>query len=91
MPDLPTIGDFVPGYEASSWFGVTAPRNTPTEIIDGLNRDINAVLAEPAIVARFGALGGAPLTGSPVDFARLIAEETEKWGKVVRFSGAKAT
>ena len=91
LPDLPTIGDFVPGYEASSWFGVAAPRNTPSEIIDSLNRDINAVLAEPAIAARFGGLGGAPLTGSPADFARLIAEETAKWGKVVRFSGAKAT
>ena len=91
LPDLPTIGDFVPGYEASSWFGVGAPRNTPSEIIDSLNRDINAVLAEPAIAARFGGLGGAPLTGSPADFARLIAEETAKWGKVVRFSGAKAT
>jgi tripartite-type tricarboxylate transporter receptor subunit TctC len=91
LPELPTIGDFVPGYEASSWFGVVAPRNTPTEIVDSLNREINAVLAEPAIVARFDALGGAPLTGSPADFARLIAEETEKWGKVVRFSGAKAS
>ena len=91
LPDLPTIGDFVPGYEASSWFGVAAPRNTPSDIVNGLNRDINAVLAEPAIAARFDALGGAPLTGSPADFARLISEETEKWGKVVRFSGAKAT
>jgi tripartite-type tricarboxylate transporter receptor subunit TctC len=91
LPDLPTIGDFVPGYEASSWFGVATPRNTPTDIVDRLNRDINAVLAESAIVARFEALGGAPLTGTPADFARLIADETEKWGKVVRFAGAKAT
>jgi tripartite-type tricarboxylate transporter receptor subunit TctC len=91
LPELPTIGDSVPGYEASSWFGVAAPRNTPSEIIDSLNRQINAVLAEPAIVERFGGLGGAPLTGSPADFARLVADETEKWGKVVRFSGAKAS
>jgi tripartite-type tricarboxylate transporter receptor subunit TctC len=91
LPDLPTVGDFVPGYEASSWFGLAAPGNTPSEIIEMLNREINAVLAEPAIVARFNALGGAPLPGSPADFARLIVEETEKWGKVVRFSGAKAT
>jgi tripartite-type tricarboxylate transporter receptor subunit TctC len=91
LPDLPTIGDFVPGYEASSWFGVAAPRNTSAEIIDSLNRDINAVLAEPAIVARFGTLGGAPLTGAPADFARMIGDETEKWGKVVRFSGARAS
>ena len=91
LPELPTIGESVPGYEASSWFGVTAPRNTPPLIVHRLNQEINAVLAEPAITARFDALGGTPLTGSPADFATLIVEETEKWGKVVRFSGAKAT
>jgi tripartite-type tricarboxylate transporter receptor subunit TctC len=91
LPDLPTIAESVPGYEASSWFGVAAPKGTPPDIIDTLNREINAVLAEPAIVARFTKLGGTPLTGSPGEFGRLIVDETEKWAKVVRFSGAKAS
>jgi tripartite-type tricarboxylate transporter receptor subunit TctC len=89
LPDIPTVGDFVRGYEASSWFGVGAPRNTPAEIIDKLNKEINAALADPKIKARLADLGGTVLAGSPADFGKLIAAETEKWAKVVRFSGAK--
>jgi tripartite-type tricarboxylate transporter receptor subunit TctC len=90
LPDLPTIAEFVPGYEASAWFGVGAPRNTPAKIVDKLNSEINACLADPKLQARIADLGGVALTGSPSDFRRLIAEETDKWAKVVRFSGAKA-
>ena len=90
LPDVPTVGEFVPGYEASAWFGVGAPKNTPSEIIDKLNKEINAGLADPKMKARLADLGGTPLVGSPADFGKLIAEETEKWGKVVKFSGAKA-
>jgi tripartite-type tricarboxylate transporter receptor subunit TctC len=90
LPDLPTIAEFVPGYEASAWFGAGAPRNTPAEIVDKLNRDINACLADPKLKARIADLGGIAMTRSPSDFGRLIAEETEKWAKVVKFSGAKA-
>ena len=84
------MAEFLPGYEASGWFGIGAPRNTPVEVIDKLNKEINAGLADPKIKARFADLGGTPLVGSPADFSKLIAEETEKWGKVVKFSGAKA-
>jgi tripartite-type tricarboxylate transporter receptor subunit TctC len=90
LPNLPTIAEFVPGYEASAWFGVGAPRNTPAEIVEKLNTEINACLADPKLKARLADLGGIALTGSPADFARLIAAETEKWAKVVKFSGAKA-
>ncbi len=90
LPDIPTVADFVPGYEASIWFGVVAPKNTPAEIVDRLNREINAGLADPAIKARLTGLGGTVVMGSPADFGSLIAEETEKWGKVVRFAGIKA-
>jgi tripartite-type tricarboxylate transporter receptor subunit TctC len=86
LPDLPTIGETVPGYEASSWFGVVAPKGTPAEATGFLNREINAVLRDSAIVARFSGLGGTPLGGSPADFGKLIADETEKWGRVVRFA-----
>src|SRR5262249_9510070 len=89
LPDLPTVGEFVPGYEASAWFGVGAPKNTPTEIIDKLNKEINVALTEPRIKARIADLGGTVFAGSPPDFSKLIAEETEKWAKVVKFSGAK--
>ena len=89
MPDIPTVGDFVPGYEASSWFGVGAPRNTPTEIVDKLNKEINAGLADPKIKARLADLGVTVFSGSPADFGKLIADETEKWGKVVKFAGLK--
>ena len=89
LPDVPTVGETVPGYEASSLYGVAAPRNTPAEIVDKLNREINAALADPAMKTRLADLGGMVLAGSPADFARLIAAETEKWGKVVKLSGAK--
>ena len=89
LPDLPTVGDFVPGYETSAWQGVGAPRNTPAEIIDKLNKEINAGLADPKIKTRVADMGGTVLAGSPADFGKLIADETEKWGKVVKFSGAK--
>jgi tripartite-type tricarboxylate transporter receptor subunit TctC len=89
LPDVPTVGDFVPGYETSVWSGLGAPRNTPAEIVDTLNKEINAGLAHPRIKARLADLGSTPLPGSPTDFAKLIADETEKWAKVVKFSGAK--
>jgi tripartite-type tricarboxylate transporter receptor subunit TctC len=89
LPDLPTVNDTVPGYEASGWWGVGAPRGTPVEIVDRLNAEIKAGLADPVIKGRLADLGGAALTGSPADFQKLIAAETEKWGKVVRFTGAK--
>jgi tripartite-type tricarboxylate transporter receptor subunit TctC len=89
LPDLPTVGDFVPGYEASAWYGVGAPMGTPHEHIDTLNREINAILADPKAKARLADLGATLLPGSASDFGTLIAEETEKWGKVVKFSGAK--
>jgi tripartite-type tricarboxylate transporter receptor subunit TctC len=90
LPDIPTVGEFLPGYEASNWFGVGAPKATPAEIVDKLNKEINAALADPKLKARLADLGNAPLVLSPADFSKLIAEETEKWGKVVKFSGAKA-
>jgi tripartite-type tricarboxylate transporter receptor subunit TctC len=90
MPDIPTVGEFVLGYEASAWFGVGAPKNTPSQIIDKLNEAINAGLADPKIKARLADLGGTPLVGSPAEFGKLIADETEKWGKVVKFTGIKA-
>jgi tripartite-type tricarboxylate transporter receptor subunit TctC len=89
LPDIPTVGDFLPGFEASTWFGVGAPKNTPAEIVERLNREINAGVADPRIKARIADLGGTVLTGSPADFGRLIAEETEKWGKVVKFANIK--
>jgi len=89
LPDIPTVSEFVSGYEASSCFGVGAPSSTPVDIIDKLNKEINAGLADPAIKARLADLGGIALIGSRADFGKLIADETEKWGKVVRASGAK--
>jgi hypothetical protein len=90
LPDIPTVGEFVPGYEASNWYGVGIPKNTPAEIIDKLNKEINAGLADPKIKARLADLGGTPLVSSPADFGKLIDDETEKWGKVVKFVGIKA-
>jgi tripartite-type tricarboxylate transporter receptor subunit TctC len=89
LPDLPTVGDFVPGYEASGSFGFGAPRRTPAEIVEKLNREINAVLADPKARARIAELGGEPLSGSPAEYGRLLAEESEKWGKVVRAANIK--
>jgi tripartite-type tricarboxylate transporter receptor subunit TctC len=90
LPELPTVGDFVPGYEASTWYGVGAPKTTPAEIIERLNKEINAGLADPKLKARLSDLGGMMLTGSAAEFGAFIVEETEKWAKVVKFSGAKA-
>jgi tripartite-type tricarboxylate transporter receptor subunit TctC len=89
LPNIPTIGDFVPGFEASSWIGVGAPSGTPPELVGKLNREINAGLASPGIKARLADLGGTPLVGSPADFGKLIAEETEKWAKVIRAANIK--
>src|SRR5258708_11615961 len=89
LPDIPTVGEFVPGYEASAWWGVGAPRNTPTEIVDKLNEEINAGLADPKMKARLADLGGTVLSGSPADFGRLISDETEKWGKVIHAANIK--
>lgn len=89
LPDLPTIGEFVPGFEASIWFGIGAPRKTPPEIVDLLNREINAGLINLKIKQQLAALGGTALAGSPVDFGKLIADETEKWGRVIRTANIK--
>jgi len=89
-PDIPTVGDVLPGYEASQWYGVGAPSNTPVEIVDKLNKEINAGLVNPKLRAQLADLGGTLLPGSAADFGKLIAEETEKWGRVVKLSGAKA-
>ena len=90
LPNLPTVGEFVSGYEASGWFGVGAPRKTPVEIIERLNREINAGLAHPKLKARLADLGAAVFIGSPSDFAKHIAEETEKWGKVIQTANIRA-
>jgi tripartite-type tricarboxylate transporter receptor subunit TctC len=90
LPDIPAVAEFVPGYEASNWYGLGAPKATPAEIVDKLNKEINAGLADPKMKARLADLEGTPLLGLPADFGKLIAEETEKWAKVVKFSGAKA-
>jgi tripartite-type tricarboxylate transporter receptor subunit TctC len=89
LPELPTVADFVPGYEASQWYGLAAPRNTPAEILARLNKEINAAIADPGMKARLAALGGEPLPGTPAEFGRLIADETDKWAKVVRAAGIK--
>jgi tripartite-type tricarboxylate transporter receptor subunit TctC len=89
LPDLPTVAEFVPGFEASQWYGVGAPKNTPVEIIDRLSKEINAALADPKIKKRLAELGGTTLPGSPADFGKLIADETEKWGKVIRAADIK--
>jgi tripartite-type tricarboxylate transporter receptor subunit TctC len=90
LPDIPTLGEFVAGYEASAWYGIGAPKNTPAEIVNNLNAEINAILADSKMKARFTDMGATVLAGSPTDFGGLIADETEKWGKVVKLSGAKA-
>jgi tripartite-type tricarboxylate transporter receptor subunit TctC len=89
LPEVPTMGEFLPGFEASQWYGVSAPRNTPAEIIDKLNKEINAGLANPKLTARLADLGGTVLPGSPADFGTLIVEETTKWAKVVKFAGIR--
>jgi len=89
LPNVPTVGEFVPGYEASSWYGIGAPRNTPAEIVERLNTEVNAGLADPQFKQRLADLGGTVLAGSPADFTKLIADETEKWGKVVSTANIK--
>jgi tripartite-type tricarboxylate transporter receptor subunit TctC len=89
LPDVPTVGDFVPGYEASFWTGLAAPRNTPADIVDKLNKEINAGLANPGLTTRFADLGSAPMPMTPIAFGKLIVEETEKWGKVIRAANIK--
>jgi len=90
LPDVPTVSEFVPGYEASFWFGIGAPKATPAEIVDKLNKEINAALADPKMKARLADLGGTVLAGSPADFGKFIADETEKWAKVIKSAGIKA-
>jgi len=89
LPDLPTVGEFVPGVEASQWYGIAAPKGTRAEIVDRLNKEINAGLADPKLKARLAGLGGMVLAGSPADFAEFVADETEKWGKVIRAANIK--
>jgi tripartite-type tricarboxylate transporter receptor subunit TctC len=91
LPDLPTVADFLPGYEASAWYGLGAPKHISAEVIDKINKAMNAILAEAKTKARFAELGGSSLPGSPADFAKFVADETEKWGKVVKFAGVKAS
>ena len=91
LPDVPTVAESVPGYEASTWFGVGAPKNTSPEVLDKLNKDINTALADPKMKARFADLGGMTIPGPPAQFGALVAEETEKWGKVVKSAGIKAS
>ena len=89
FPDLPTIGEFLPGYDASVWFGVAAPKQTPPDIVDLLNKEINAGLADPALSARLGDVGGTPLKGSSADFEKLFVGDSEKWTKVMRAANVK--
>jgi tripartite-type tricarboxylate transporter receptor subunit TctC len=90
LPDVPTVSEFVPGYEASQWVGIGAPKNTPAQIIDKLNEAVNAGLADLKLKARFADLGGTVMISSPADFGKLIADETEKWGEVIRAANIKA-
>jgi tripartite-type tricarboxylate transporter receptor subunit TctC len=90
LPDVPSVGEFVPGYEASALGGLGAPRGTPPEIVEKLNRGVNAALADPKVRSRFEELGATVLVTSPAEFGKLIVRETEKWGKVVKFAGIKA-
>jgi tripartite-type tricarboxylate transporter receptor subunit TctC len=89
LPDIPALGEFVPGYEASGWYGVGAPKSTSTEIIEKLNKEINAVVADPDMKARLIGLGVPPMSMAPAEFGKLIADETEKWAKVIKFAGIK--
>jgi tripartite-type tricarboxylate transporter receptor subunit TctC len=89
LPELPTVGEFVPGYEASAWYGIGVPQKTPAEIIDRLNKETNAGLADAKLKVRLADLGGTLIPGSPADFGKLIADDTEKWGKVIRSANIK--
>jgi tripartite-type tricarboxylate transporter receptor subunit TctC len=90
LPDLPTVGEFIPGFEASTWFGLGAPKGTPVEIVNRLNREVSSALGDPKTKARLAELGSEALIGSPADFGKLIADETEKWGKVIRAANIRA-
>jgi tripartite-type tricarboxylate transporter receptor subunit TctC len=90
LPDIPSVSEFYPGFEASSWFGMAAPKATPPDVVDKLNKEVNAGLADATIKARLADMGGMALTGSPADWGKLITDETEKWGKVIRSAGIKA-
>jgi len=90
LPDVPTVSEFVPGYEAVVWYGIVAPKGTPPEVVDTLNKAVNDVLADPKLKARLAELGGEPMPMTPAQFGKLIADETEKWAKVVKFAGVKA-
>jgi len=89
LPDIPTVGEIIPGYEATAWFGIGAPKNTPAELIEKLNREINAGLADPKIKKRLTDLGGLPMSMTSIEFGRLIADETERWANVIRSAGIK--
>jgi tripartite-type tricarboxylate transporter receptor subunit TctC len=89
LPDIPTVGEFLPGYEASTWFGLCAPKNTPADIVDKLNKEVNAGLTDLKLKAQLADLGGTTLVGSPSEFGKLIAEDIEKWAKVIKFAGIK--
>jgi tripartite-type tricarboxylate transporter receptor subunit TctC len=89
LPDVPTVGDFLPGFEATTWYGMVAPKNTPAEIVGKLNREINAIIVDAKIGSQLADLGGSILPGSPVDFGKLLVDETERWGKIVKFAGIK--
>ncbi len=88
LPDVPTVGETVPGYEASAWFGIGAPKGTPVDIVDKLNKAVNAALADPKMRTRLADLGGIPMSGTPAEFGKIMADETEKWARAVKFSGA---
>ena len=90
LPDTPAMSEFIPGYEASGFYGLAAPKNTPAEIVDKLNNEINAALADPKMKAQLAEFGGVPMPMTPADFGRLIADETEKWAKVIKFAGIRA-
>ena len=90
LPNLPVVADFVPGYEASAWYGIVAPKGTPRDIVERLNSAVNAILADPAAKSRLTELGAALLPGSPDNFGKFVADETDKWGKVIKFAGIKA-
>jgi tripartite-type tricarboxylate transporter receptor subunit TctC len=90
LPDVPTVAEFVPGYESSQWYGIGAPKGTPAEIVDKLNREVNGALVDPKMKTRLADVGGTMLPGTPADFAKLIAGEIEKWGRVVKFAGIRA-
>jgi tripartite-type tricarboxylate transporter receptor subunit TctC len=89
LPDVPTVAEFVPGYDSSGFYGIGAPKNTPADIVDKLNNEINAGLADAMLKKRFADLGSVPFPGSPADFGKLVADETEKWAKVIRFANIK--